>query len=891
MPTVIEEAAFPCPECGLLPDKSSGLCLACLMRWASAPAPNAEGSVQHIGSYEVLDEIGRGGMGVIYEARQTLSGRIVAMKVLQNHVAQNPDALARFRREAQAAARLDHPHVLPIFEVNEEADGVPFFTMKLAPGGSLIARLAALRGRPREVVVIMEKVARATHHAHERGVLHRDLKPGNILFDANDEPMVSDFGLAAWLHQDSDLTRTIMVFGTPGYLPPEYLEGRPEVLVPASDIYSLGVILFEMLAGRQPFAGGNALHTLREAARKPAPPLRTVLPGADRDLETVCARCLEADPALRYRTAAALADDMQRWLCGRPIVARPTPRLVVAWKMVRRHRALALAACVCLFRAGIGLILNRLRENAADQLARATAYDRTVVVLPTEDLDELNFNSSLAREGNAALLHAARQVPGLSIIAAKFTPEPLPRDGELAPFSRLLGGRYLVSASVRRRESAIRIAIQLLDAEGHVTLFHRILETPSLDAGDVSHAIRAALGAIQSGSPAASRSIDGDTAPGTEAHRLSASYMQAAERHMGRRTPQDMDLAITAYEKAANLEPGNAEAISRLASAMTNRSLFDHREDWLRKALPIASAASELAPDHAAASRVLSDIFFLQGKYSSAMEHALRAYEIDPSDAKLANCVADTLSNLGQLDRALAWNRKATLRQTAPGEYALPRGDCLAALGQFDLARKAYREFIEFRGELADGPLAIAHLDLLEDNIPLALQEIRELHRRFPAHPIVAQTRACMEFDVGDPGEAQAIFESLGDNDACLNAYLGLRVCSALGFLALRRGEESGRALIEHALQLDETHLAGTNEDIVILIDKAANLTLLGRHREALQAIEDSLNFPYWTYFYLKVDIRLKDLRETHQLDHALEVLSERMVQMQNANTKRAKTQ
>jgi serine/threonine-protein kinase len=277
-----------------------------------------------IGNYQILEKIGRGGMGVIYRGRQRHSRRIVALKRILGFHADSPETLARFRREAEAAASLDHPNILPIYEVSESEDGLPFFSMKFAAGGSLLDAAPTLRNEPRRSVALMAKVARAVHYAHLQGVLHRDLKPGNILLDGRGEPLVSDFGLAKWLDTSSDLTRTLTIFGTPGYIAPEQARRSGTTLTPAADVYSLGAILFELFTGRTPFLGEHALAVIQQASEKPAPKLRSIAPALDRDLETICAKCLEREPQVRYQSAGALADDLERWLDGRPIVARPS---------------------------------------------------------------------------------------------------------------------------------------------------------------------------------------------------------------------------------------------------------------------------------------------------------------------------------------------------------------------------------------------------------------------------------------------------------------------------------------------------------------------------------------------------------------------------------------
>src|SRR5947208_6778267 len=209
--------------------------------------------------------------------------------------------------------------------------------MKYAEGGSLRTAASALRTKPRDCVQLMAKVACAVAYAHGKGVLHRDLQPGNILLDENGEPMVSDFGLAKWLNETSDLTRTLETLGTPGYIAPEQAECRAADLTSAADIYSLGAILFYLLTGRPPFVGANVLVVIHQAAATPAPHLRSLAPSLDRDLETIVARCLEADPNARYQSAGAFAEDLEHWLRHEPIRARPTGVFTYGRKRVQRN--------------------------------------------------------------------------------------------------------------------------------------------------------------------------------------------------------------------------------------------------------------------------------------------------------------------------------------------------------------------------------------------------------------------------------------------------------------------------------------------------------------------------------------------------------------------------
>src|SRR5436853_6484252 len=261
-------------------------------------------------------------MGVIYRARQRYSGRIVALKRVLSYHRESSETLARFHREAKAAASLDHPNILPVYEVGLSEEDLPFFSMKFASGGSLLPARTVFRNEPRLAVHLLAKVARGVEAAHSQGIVHRDLKPGNILLDGRGEPLVSDFGLAKWLDTASDLNRTLTSFGTPGYVAPEQAKGSTQGLRPGTDVYSLGAILFDLLTGRPPFLGDNVLAVIQQAAETPAPKLRSLAPALDRDLEIICAKCLEREPNARYCSAGDLAEDLERWLADRPIVAR-----------------------------------------------------------------------------------------------------------------------------------------------------------------------------------------------------------------------------------------------------------------------------------------------------------------------------------------------------------------------------------------------------------------------------------------------------------------------------------------------------------------------------------------------------------------------------------------
>jgi hypothetical protein len=273
-----------------------------------------------VGDYELLAELGRGGMGVVYKAYQRGLGRTVALKRMLPGALPGPAELRRFHAEVEAAAALQHPNIVRVYEVGE-VDGCPYYSMDLVEGGSLAQRLRAGPLPGRVAAGYLAAVARAIQHAHDHGILHRDLKPENVLIDPDDRPVVTDFGLAKRLGADAQRTRTGAVLGTPGYMSPEQATGK-KVLTTAVDVYGLGALLYALLTGRSPFLAETPLETLTQVLENTPVPPRLLNPGVDRDLETICLQCLQKDPARRYASAAALADDLDRYLAGEPIQAR-----------------------------------------------------------------------------------------------------------------------------------------------------------------------------------------------------------------------------------------------------------------------------------------------------------------------------------------------------------------------------------------------------------------------------------------------------------------------------------------------------------------------------------------------------------------------------------------
>src|SRR5205809_2820532 len=637
----------PCAEVGSPSRVARGLCLNCLLyEGLGGDTCNPEtledmlGKIDvrdadwRLGNYQILEEIGRGGMGVIYRARQRHSRRIVALKRILSYHADSQETLVRFRREAEAAARLDHPNILPIYEVGDNDDGLPSFSMKFAAGGSLHEAAPALHREPRRIVALMAKVARAVQYAHARGILHRDLKPANILLDGRGEPLVSDFGLAKWLDVTSELTQTLAIFGTPGYIALEQASGSAGKITPAADVYSLGAILFYLFTGRPPFLGENAFAVIQQAAEKPAPKLRSLAPTLDRDLETICAKCLEREPTARYHSAGDLAEDLERWLAGHSIRARSISAPVRALRWSRRNPAFAgMTALLLALGAAVGVMIWK-GEMATPPVSSGIA------VLPFESLSPDHENAFFAEGVYEGVSTKLAKLSDLKVIShnsvARYRGAHNTQE-----IGRALNVAYVLEGSVRRNAGRILLNVQLVDTRTGIHVWTESYDRNSNDVfamqTEVAQKVADRLGAETSSTEKAAIQE-----PPTADLVAYDRYLRAKELinaiSFSTRAKEDLLQAVQLLDQAVARDPSFFDAYGQLAAAHDRMYFlgFDHTDVRLKLAETAIHSVRRLRPDSGETHLTLGQhLYWAYQNYDRAREELTVAQRTLPNESRI----------------------------------------------------------------------------------------------------------------------------------------------------------------------------------------------------------------------------------------------------------------
>jgi serine/threonine protein kinase/Tfp pilus assembly protein PilF len=699
-----------CAQCGSRLDSDIGgdkFCIHCLLRSAldqddNDPGKRSRRSDQllqgtdrastEFGDYELLEELGRGSQGVVYRARQKSLHRTVALKVVAYGQWASQAHLKRFRREAEAAASLDHPCIVPIYEVGER-DGSCYFSMKFVEGGQLdeVVRRAPLSIR--QSTELIAKVARTVHHAHEHGILHRDIKPGNILLDEKGEPHLTDFGLARLVEADSTVTRTREVLGTPSYMAPEQAAGETTKLGKATDVYGLGAVLYQLLTGHPPFAGGTSYETiqllLNTEPRKP----RVLNRRIDRDLSTICLKCLEKEPQRRYSSAFDLAEDLEHWLKHEPIYAKRSGFFTHARKWVRRKPAIAaLIILLIAFAATLGWIVWK-SEFIPAPIASGVA------VLPFENLSGDPDNAYFADGIQEEILTRLASIADLKVISRTSTQRYHSKPGNLAGIAKQLGVANIVEGSVQKAADQVRVNVQLINAQTDSHLWADTFDRKLTDIfGVESEIAKAIAGALQA--KLTRRDEQGLAVKPTNNPEAYDAYLHGLSIERNRYSNTNYQDAAKAYARAIQLDPTFAIAWARLAVIRSflyfnsvNREVNTPKavQEAADRAMALAPEAGEswtakgayryrilrdfegaVAAYQEAQKRLPNSSFVLQnlasvqrrvGRWQDAEASFTKALAVDPLDVSLLSVMGgEFYCPLRRFDQALAlFDRELTI--------------------------------------------------------------------------------------------------------------------------------------------------------------------------------------------------------------------------------------
>jgi TolB-like protein/Tfp pilus assembly protein PilF/predicted Ser/Thr protein kinase len=780
-------AAKVCAKCGakIFSEAPQEFCSACLLETGldllggeavagrddpghhdGLPAPHRKKAARaakmlgDFGDYELLEEIGRGGQAVVYRARQKSLNRIVALKVIGLGHWATEAHLKRFRREAEAAASLEHPCIVPIYEVGER-DGSCYFSMKFIEGGHLDAVMRREPMPARRAAELIAKVARTVHYAHEHRILHRDIKPGNILLDGKGEPHLTDFGLARLVETESTVTRTLEVLGTPSYMAPEQAVGNNATLTAAIDVYGLGAVLYQLLTGHPPFAGGTTYETIRLLLETEPRQPRLWNPKIDRDLSTICLKCLEKDPQRRYSSALALAEDVERWLKHEPIQARRIGPLARGKKWVRRNptSALLAASLVALVAAAGWIVWN------SGLMGRPITTG--IAVLPFENLSDEKEHAFFADGVQDDILTKLAKIADLKVISRTSVMHYRGKQ-DAREIGNTLGVSHVLEGSVRRDRSRIHLNAQLIDTrtDTHVWAeeYDRDLSDVFVVQSDIAQKVAEQLHAKVSASE--KLAIESKPTKDLVAYDLYTRAKDFLLRIGSNAADEGGSLlqAVDLLNQAVARDPSFFEAYCQLASANDQIYIigFDHTSARLALAEVAVQRASRLRPDAGETHLARAENLYRGHRdYAGALAELEVARQTLPNDARLFALKALIARRQGRWEESLRNFQRAIELD--------PRNS--ATLGETALGYKSLRRYAEEKSVL-DRILAFQPNDAVV-RAARALVDLDATADTRPLHQVIDSTTATNPAAIRSIADAW-IFCALAERDpaSATNALL-----------------------------------------------------------------------------------------------------------------------
>ena len=668
--------------------------------------------------YELLEEIGRGGQGVVYRARQKSLNRTVALKIIGISHGRTKAHLKRFRLEAEAAAKLNHPFVVPIHEIGQRK-GRCYFSMGLVEGGRLdqIAKREPMS--PRQATEVIAKLARTVHYAHQHGIIHRDIKPGNILLDTKGEPHLTDFGVARLLETENDATCTIEVSGTPSYMAPEQAHANNGHVSSATDVYGLGAVLYQLLAGQPPFTGGTPFETVRLLLETEPRQPRLLNPKVDRDLSTICLKCLEKDPKRRYSSALALAEDLEHWLRHEPIRARRTGVLARGRKWIRRNpAAAALVVMSVLLASAVGVIVWKVG-------AVGRQPSTGIAVLPFENLSNDREDAYFAEGMQDEILARLSKIADLKVISRTSTQKYKSAPDNLREIAKQLGVANVLEGSVQKAADRVRVNVQLINALNDTHLWGDIYDRKLTDIfaveSDIATTIADTLRAKLSG--AEKQLITAQPTSDLTAYEL---YLKGRSL-WGKRSGDNIPKAIAFYEQAIARDPNYALAYAGLAEAYAILPAYTATapQDAYPKAKAAAVKALQLDDKLAEAHTALAMILCVGDlDMAGSISEFQRAIALNPNYATAHHWYGNgPLLALGRFEEAIAEGKRAIDLDPLSPIINADLGQNLFCARRYDEAIAQLRKTLEI-----DPTFYYAHYNLgmalqLKGDLPAAIAE------------------------------------------------------------------------------------------------------------------------------------------------------------------------
>jgi TolB-like protein/Tfp pilus assembly protein PilF/predicted Ser/Thr protein kinase len=725
-------------------DAPQGCCSVCLVRTGLASLddendeafePTVARMLKDFGDYELLQEIGRGGQGVVYRARQKSLNRIVALKVIGLAHWATEAHVKRFRLEAEAAASLNHPCIVPIYEVGER-EGACYFSMGLVEGGQLDAVAKREPVPIRHAAELIAKLARTVHYAHEHGILHRDIKPGNILLDAKGEPHLTDFGLARLAETESTVTRTMEVLGTPSYMAPEQALGNNARVTSATDIYGLGAVLYQLLTGHPPFAGGTTYETVRLVLDTEPRQPRLWNPKVNRDLATICLKCLEKDPQRRYSSALALAEDLERWLKHEPIRARRTGIFTRGKKWVRRNPTSALlAASLVALAAAIGALALALPFYWHRNLTTNSLAEKSIAVLPFQNLSRDPDNAYFADGIQEELLTRLAKIADLRVISRTSTQQYQSKPRNLREIAKQLGVANILEGSVQKAADQVRVNVQLLNAQTDSHLWAETYDRKLTDIFSVESEI--AKGIAESlQAKLTSREEQALAVKPTNNPEAYDAYL----RGLAFEARSDFDAlgkAISSYEQAVELDPNFALGWARLSrghALLYFREAGDitaARRDAAKSALDTAQKLQPNSPETLLALGYYQ--YWVLRDYGLAKTTFKHVQKILPGSSDAVVGLGAVSRREGHWDQSVAYWEQALALDPRNVELLVQAASTHAELRQFQAALKLYDRALDIVPNEPNLMASKAGIYQAEGNLEQAAKFLSQINAQTPS--------------------------------------------------------------------------------------------------------------------------------------------------------------